>query len=229
MLSVDDSLTTPHSTQSISKITNIRPATGANGLPITTGDTTFYSFSGTKVMARATFDPKQMVDQDIDRNIFGKEDGKIYGELAILGLENYPAYTNSNSSELPTNYDNRSDRMPIMFGLNVPTFKLLDVLSLEAEYYKNTYSSDYYSEVYVPFLPVPNNKNHGLDSSAVHNWKWSIYAKKDIGTHVQTVLQFARDHRRAWLDIANMDAADFGDNLFSGKDWYFMAKIVYGF
>jgi hypothetical protein len=69
----------------------------------TTGDTGYYTFSGIKLMARVSFDVKGIIPMDF----LGKEDLKLYGELAILGLKNYPGF-----------YDNLSERMPVMLGFN---------------------------------------------------------------------------------------------------------------
>ncbi len=67
------------------------------------------------------------------QRLFGKNDLKLYAEGAILGCENYPGW-----------YNNIYDRMPIMFGFNFPTFKLLDVLAIEAEYFPSPYKNSYH-------------------------------------------------------------------------------------
>jgi hypothetical protein len=78
------------------------------------GDTTFelYTLRGVKLMGRMTLDPKKLVP---DLDIFGPEDGKIYGELAVLGVKNY----GKKFSDTTQNYGYYNDifkRMPIMFG-----------------------------------------------------------------------------------------------------------------
>ena len=45
-------------------------------------------------MARLAFDPKGFLPSNLSE-IFGKEDGKIYGEAAILGLNSITAYKDS--------------------------------------------------------------------------------------------------------------------------------------
>ncbi len=80
-------------------------------------------------MARASFDIKGIFPMDF----LGEEDLKIYGELAILGLKDYPGH-----------YNDFSKRIPMMLGFNLPFFGLLnlflprftklDVLKLELEY-----------------------------------------------------------------------------------------------
>jgi hypothetical protein len=71
-----------------------------------TGDTVIYTFKGTKVIGRLTFDPKVLFGGER----LGKEDLKIYCEMAILGVKNYPLW-----------YENITERMPIMCGINLPT------------------------------------------------------------------------------------------------------------
>jgi hypothetical protein len=86
----------------------------------TGSDTGYYTFAGTKVMARGTIDPFGMVRHDdgsILRSITGENGGKIYGEIAIIGLENYPA----NISKNPYGYDKLEEKMPWMVGFNSPT------------------------------------------------------------------------------------------------------------
>ncbi len=63
------------------------------------------TFRGTKLMARACFDPKPFFSTDF----FKDEDLKLYTELAVLGVRNYAKY-----------YDTLWQRIPLMVGLNVP-------------------------------------------------------------------------------------------------------------
>ncbi len=226
MFSVDENNTTPHDSRTISEIKNIRDGVDKNGIPITVGDTTFYSFAGTKIMVHGTFDPKPL----IPFHLFGSEDCKVYGELAVLGLKDYPIYKDST-----IRYDLFFERMPIMLGFNVPTFKFLDVLSLEFEYFKNRYYNDYYNQILgkgsrlpIPYSPAVGERT-GMDSSYVHYVKWSVYAKKSIGNNVQVIAQVARDHRHAIINLSDPRYGDYGDNLTSDKDWYFMIKLAYGF
>ena len=64
-----------------------------NGNTFYTGNGTLdtLSWGGTKVMARVALDPKGLLPADFSK-IFGKEDGNIYAEAAILGLKNIQAY-----------------------------------------------------------------------------------------------------------------------------------------
>jgi hypothetical protein len=55
------------------------------------GDSSYYSFKGTKLMGMLSIDPKGLLPSNL-ANIFGKEDCKFFGEAAVLGATNYPAY-----------------------------------------------------------------------------------------------------------------------------------------
>jgi hypothetical protein len=83
------------------------------------GDTIFYSKAGTKVMARAAFDPWPLI-----RNLpfFSEGDLKVYTEAAILGIKNYP----STPYETPAKgYPDIHRRIPVMAGLNIPTHPII--------------------------------------------------------------------------------------------------------
>ena len=70
-------------------------------LPDSTGH---YTFAGTKLMARASFDFKPFFKSFSDR-FLGPNDLKIYSEAAILGVKDYPGY-----------YSKLRDRIPRMIG-----------------------------------------------------------------------------------------------------------------
>jgi hypothetical protein len=51
-----------------------------------TSDSSFYTFKGAKLMAKAAIDFKKI----IPGGLFGKQDLRLYGEATILGLTDYP-------------------------------------------------------------------------------------------------------------------------------------------
>lgn len=194
----------------------------------------YYTFKGIKAMCRLTLDPKvilQFIGADRLLEIFGKEDFKIFGELAILGLEDQtPIYSDIN------------ERMPIMFGLNIPfpsigKFRLWDVCSFQMEYYNCPYPNDYeyiYSTggkrgiavpASTPGLGKPGNgseKDYQND-----NWKWSVYANKFFGDHLGLICQFARDHWRTNTTYIGM--YDYETSLIKYNHWYWAIKAVFIF
>ena len=90
--------------------TTITPMGDTSIIPLYDYERTYYTHAGTKLMARATIDPKgilPLLGIDDYSAWMKKNDGKIYGEVAILGLKNQPPM-----------YDTIKERMPIMFGMN---------------------------------------------------------------------------------------------------------------
>lgn len=85
-----------------------------------------YTHAGTKLMGMWSFDPKPLFGMSE-----AKEDYKIYGEVGLIGIKNQGKV-----------YSKISERIPIMVGINLPTFGFLDVLSFEVEYYRAKYKND---------------------------------------------------------------------------------------
>ncbi|NLG17091.1 MAG: hypothetical protein GX556_07160 [Fibrobacter sp.] len=76
-----------------------------------TNDTTLYTFRGTKLMGRAMLDLKGTIEKfSGELSFLGKEDLKLYGEAAILGVKNYPGW-----------YNELGERIPVTAGMNWPT------------------------------------------------------------------------------------------------------------
>jgi hypothetical protein len=177
-------------------------AIASNEYLTSTGQKDTFSWGGTKIMARCAFDPKGFFPKEIS-SLFGKEDGKLYGEAAILGVKSITAYTNpqdSNGNLIKNEfvvdssknfYSNIKQRIPVMFGFNMPTFTLLDYLSAELEWYGWPYSSDlYYYQDFKFILPEPNG------ASTSSHWKYSFNFRKTLLGNVMVIGQVARDHTR---------------------------------
>jgi hypothetical protein len=175
-------------------------------------DTTFYSFAGTKLMGRFSIDLKALLPFDF----FGKEDLKIYGELAVLGVKDYPGY-----------YDDIWTRIPRMIGINVPAFKLLDVLSVEGEYYGCTYPTNY-SNVESLGVPTPFSLPFNWDKSQYRedDWKYAVYAKRTFWKHASFTVLVARDHFRTLFKDGHENFPEFFKQK---KDMYFMLKGMINF
>lgn len=182
------------------------------------GDTTNYTFRGTKLAGRFTIDPKALFSS----HILGKNDLKIYAEAAVLGVKNYPGW-----------YQNLGERMPVMFGINLPAFKVLDVLSLEFEYYPNPYMNAY-QFIWKSNSPIPYFENNtGIDYTSDWNkktdddWKWSVYASKKI-RNVRISAQVASDHasRASYLPAGKKLYTEMVPRT---QDWYFMLRCGFFF
>jgi hypothetical protein len=155
-------------------------------------DTTrFYTFQGVKLMGRVAFDPKPWFGWDEG---FNPLDLRLFAEVAVLGVKNYPFY-----------YPSVSRRMPVMFGMNLPTFKLIDVLNVQAEYYNSLWTNNI-DAVFEFQRPVPAHKDYdpvnGPESVAKQakddRWHWSVYAKKEVYKGAAFFLQVANDHTRTF-------------------------------
>jgi hypothetical protein len=184
-------------------------------------DTLYYTFAGEKIMARMAFDPKLFFGSDGIGDFFGENDLKIYTEAALLGTENYPRAIKS-----PVWYMNPLQRIPVMVGFNAPTFKLLDVLSVEAEWWGNPYANSQ-EGIVIDGLPLPfRSGTTTVEDSLIYkndNWKWSIYAKKTFASHYNVIIQAASDHMRTFaLDWSRQD---WEESLRGPGNWYFVVKL----
>jgi hypothetical protein len=251
-LSVDDAYTTPTKYEQL--YGSIETKRAPNWYITDSGDTAYYSFAGTKIMARLALDPKPLFGSP---DIFGPEDLKLYSEAIILGVKNYP--DNPDSSNLyyshPINefgYDKLIEKMPIMVGFNIPAFKLLDVFSLEVEYYGKKYVNRvpiYANSSNMLRLPLPYDpaiysgypygdsltlrpEASGEYSKETYKsgaalWKWSVYAKRTLFEKFFITMQFARDHTLIKTGLAQN--VDFEEIFIKDKQWYWMLKFGYSF
>jgi hypothetical protein len=218
------------------------------------GDIAYYTFAGTKLMGRFEFDPKPLIG---GLSILSPEDLKLYSEAIILGVKDYPASTDSNqfTNQKPINqfgYNKLMEKMPIMLGLNLPAFKILDVLSLEVEYYGKKYvnrvplfaNSDRMLRLPLPYDPnlnsgQPDGSNEGglYGKSGLYTkstyyggaaqWKWSVYAKKTLFNNFNITAQLARDH--SFIQTPLTQNIDYEEIFIKDKQWYWMLKFGYLF
>ena len=180
---------------------------------IQNGDTLKYTFKGTKLMARVSFDPKQFLPDDI-LNMFGKEDGKFYAETAILGLSDYGSY-----------YNDIMKRLPAMVGFNIPTTKWgLDVLSLELEYFGFNY--DQFN------FPPGQTPTDGLNTDKYVSdnfFHWSLFATKTVVGGLSIKGLIGKDHYRVtgstspWAGVDNptSSSGSSGELLMAHGDWHY--------
>ncbi len=192
-------------------------------------DTTrFYTFQGVKLMARGSFDPKAY----LPLSMLGPQDLKVFGEVALLGVKNYPFY-----------YEKAVERMPVMFGINLPTragnIKVLDVLSFQMEYYgskfPNTTRTLDGERIGMPVPAVydtdggikddPNLFDPNGSSVTKDNWKWSVNATKEIVRGFNVIAQVANDHMRLPNEWGTVSLAP--ATTLSG-DWYYLIRIEMG-
>ncbi|MBN1578344.1 MAG: hypothetical protein JW913_17415 [Chitinispirillaceae bacterium] len=180
-----------------------------------------FSFFGGKLMARLSIDVKGLFRVDAPlAAMLGKEDLKLYGEAAILGVKNYPDTTTDQASQL--GYDKLPWRLPVVVGINLPAFKVLDVLNFELEFQDSPYPNSIMRPVY-NMAPLPAARQRHA------KFKWSVYAKKDIGPHVSLIFQVARDHIMPLSTVTATNFSDYTDVLLRNTDWWWTGKIWCGF
>jgi hypothetical protein len=216
------------------------PSTGStigNEYMTASGDSSYYSFKGTKLMGMLSIDPKKLLPPNL-ADIFGKEDCKIFGEAAVLGIKDYPAYKYRNPNigdsalildSLNNYYGNILNRIPIMFGLNVPTFKWLDILSIQGEWYGWPYMDAFYyvNTAGINATPIPRYIGYTRDDYKKDNWKWSVYAKKTLAQHFSIIGQMSRDHTHH--DIYFEAAEDDNEVFTRTNEWGWWMKLQYNF
>lgn len=157
---------------------------------------------------------------------FGMEEGstgpfKLFGELAVLGIQNQPYY-----------YEDVTQRMPMMFGVDIPTFKLFDLLSVQAEYFKNDYPDNNFLQFQngwpQPTLPGEDPVKYAAAKQAgvykKDDWKWSVMVQRTIIPGWQAYLQVANDHLRTQDESAQPSFMP----VTQGKsDWYYLIRFLW--
>jgi hypothetical protein len=176
-----------------------------NGVPNSQLD--YYTFKGIKAMGRIAITPFSLGD-DLDKV-------SIYGEATLLGVKDYPFY-----------YEEKSERMPILFGVNVPLPGGFDV-TVEAEHYKNKFMNHIY-DTYTLLVPrweegeraffadsldaagkkvkVDNiylSSNTPKDSHENGEWMWNFSANKTIHDRITIRFKMARDFLRLYNFFGN--------------------------
>jgi hypothetical protein len=217
-----------------------------NGIPGELID--HYTFRGIKAMTRFSLDFGEMFGMT---ETMGENTFKLYGELALLGWKNQPFF-----------YDKKPERMPVMFGLNIPTFKLLDMLCLEVEYRKSRFPNTTYF-VFEQMYPLPITEisdysvydldapryadtTHAefqwLESDPGHtnptgfrdkqveewkkdDWKWSVYARRQITEGLTLYAQAASDHLR---HIIYQVRPMYTPTTQRPSEWYFLLRLEMG-
>jgi hypothetical protein len=226
------------------------------------GDTGRYTFKGTKVMARVTVDPFgtfRSNKESLVSELCGENGGKIYSEIAIIGLKNYPAsYARSTSTD-PRDVMNQwgytkiSERMPWMVGFNFPFWKILDVCAIEVERYPAPYPNDYYEVFMGSGLPVPAwVHKHRRDSVEVTSlikysydrpydsvvykvdkWYgrlyWSVYMKKKVAEHFSLIGQISKDHMRWDVNLGNKLNYDTEEIMAKPGEWSWRLGVLFEF
>lgn len=197
----------------------------ASEIPRTYSDTVLDKHA-VKVMGRLAVDPKQIffniLNNGEQMGRFNKTDGRIYGEINVLGTKDYPMY-----------YEELQDRMIYSFGVNIPTLFILDLLNVELEYCSNqtAYSDErFYGDNRPSWEPATLGTTQEGDTLSRNPWRWSIYAKKTFfDEHVGFILQFARDHKKINFHYFQKSEMSFRETLPTSEDWWWCFRTEFKF
>lgn len=187
-------------------------------------DIGYYTFRGFKTSARAALDVGTLMGGET----FRPGEFKVYGEVALLGVEDQPFY-----------YEDKSERMPMMMGVSVPTFGILDQVSVEAEYHKSRFNNTV-GLLYDRQVPVPL-KDDGIndnpynytdakvsadeDAFSKDDWKWSVYARKRVTEGVTIHAQAASDYLRHFgPEVKPTESAP----TRTPSEWYYVVRLDFG-
>ena len=181
----------------------------------------YFDSKATLLMAKISFDPKKF----FSTTLLGENDLKLYSELGVLGLENKPVF-----------YKKVTERMPVMIGFNLPTFKLLDLFAVQAEYLNSPYMNNTYQignfAANVPYIPLSSDtimsRVEYNDMAERDNLKWAVIVKKNFGK-LTFAAQAANDHLRVTSsEYYYGPQYDHGEITVSKDHWYFMTQVAWG-
>ncbi|MCD6024360.1 MAG: hypothetical protein K0Q91_1276 [Fibrobacteria bacterium] len=175
------------------------------------------TFQAVKVMGRASLDLGVLTGLSGEAGPF-----KVFGEVAVLGIKNQPYY-----------YEDITHRIPVMLGISVPTFGVLDLLSFQIEYLKSPYPDNNFQQFsnLVPHPGFPgDNPGAYADRRDAGQYekddlKWSAYLKKTIVSGLEVYLQVANDHFRV-QDVTAQPS--FMPLTQKSSDWYYMLRFQWG-
>jgi len=174
----------------------------------------YYTVSGTLMMARFSVDFKPVFGENVDF--------KIYGEASVLGVKNYPVF-----------FEKIMNRVPMMLGVNIPTFKILDCLNVEMEYWNNPYINSYFnvsSQSLLGAIPDYKHEAGALNLDPTKNYTsddfaWSVTAQKSVGKNITLIGKVARDHLTL-LNFGQGYGTDLQHDIFPNmKGWYYVFHV----
>lgn len=166
---------------------------------------------GLKLMGRIAFNLGSVIPEDKR----GPDDLRIFAEAAVLGWKNQPYF-----------YANRSRRIPIMFGLNVPTLKTLDILSLQFEHYNSLFNDTYFFNFNsLPIWKVDDYQTMDQQFYQHNPWRWSVFGKKRLNRIASMDFQVASDHLRLRDLLTSQTEYEMTLNP---TNWYYLMRMDIG-
>lgn len=188
-------------------------------------DYNYYSQAGVILNATVAVDLKKLLAPS---SLLGKDDLRVYAEAAMLGVENHPVF-----------YENALDRVPVMFGINLPSFGLVDLIALQFEVFPsphaNSYKSSIESNAATPELVTSADRlasgRDYEDAFAKDDLAWSLLVRKQLTRGLTFSAQAARDHARMVSHAFYAGPGLAPNSIFYATDrnnWYWMAQFSFG-
>jgi hypothetical protein len=182
----------------------------------------YYTQAGVIVMAAAALDFKKFIPS----GIFGSNDLRLYAEVALMGVKDYPIF-----------YEKKSERMPVMVGFNLPGFRFFDLIAVQAEFYKspwiNSYEESGQFNESTPFIPAGSDRifseSSYKDITGKDDLYWSVMVRKELVAGLSATAQVARDHIRSVSESSWAGpGTDPNEIFYSNKNWYWMLQFSFG-
>lgn len=172
----------------------------------------YFTYQGIKLMLMASLDFKPLLG---GLSWLGPEDLRVFAELGVLGVEDQPLY-----------YTDVRQRMPVMFGVNLPAFRLLDLLSLQFEYFNSPWPNDSRNFVYslVPTYDLAGKSADAFAPIHADDWHWSVLAKKSWA-YGNVYLQVASDYLRTNTYTSVPTYLPITDRF---SQWYYAVRFEFG-
>jgi hypothetical protein len=167
----------------------------------------YFTQRGIKLMARAAVDLGILLLPEHLRN---PGDLRVFAEAAVLGWENQVFY-----------YEDRLQRIPVMFGVNVPTLRMLDRLSVQAEFYAARFAdTKQFDENAHPVWTV----SPGYDPANFRrdDWKWSVNGNRALNRVLTLHAQVANDHIRLPIFTGNPTSTALTR---TPDNWYYLLRL----
>ena len=113
-----------------------------------------------------------------------------------------------------------------MFGINLPAFNLLDLVSLQFEYYNHPWPNDSRNLVYslIPTYDLAGQKANAFKPIYTDDWHWSLLTKKKWA-YGMIYLQVASDYLRTNTYTSVPTYLPITDRF---KQWYYAARFEIG-
>lgn len=182
-----------------------------------------WTHKGIKLMGRAALNLGHLLPDAAGK----PEDLRLFAEAAVLGVEDQPLY-----------YEKIEERIPVMFGITLPTFKLLDALTLQGEYYKSPYNDiNFFNTKSLPIwttdfavdsttLKVMTDADGQVIPEKNHqdDFKWTVHAKKSVNRLLTVYAQAGSDHFRLTTGLFKASSVPL---TATPSEWYYLIRMEF--